>query len=117
MTEPVLFDMYRGDDYTLRVAIKDSLGIAVDVTGWQLTATMKISTALLDVDAPVQVVMPALTGADALVGVFYVHLPREQTANLVPTKYFFDLQRTFNDRVTTVFSGLVLIKPDVTRGV
>lgn len=118
MAEPVLFEIYRGDDFTLRVVIttKDT-GAAIDVTGWAFKATMKLSTEMLDEEAPVQVDMPAVSGLDAELGVVYIELPATQTKDLIPTTYWFDLQREFSGKTLTVFAGRALVKGDVTRRV
>jgi hypothetical protein len=116
MTEP-LFEMYRGDDYTLRVVITDSDDIPIDITGWSFSSSMKLSTEMDDTEATVSVDIPAVSGAEAEAGVVYVSYSKEQTVNLFVTKYVVDLQRVFNGKVITVFSGMVKILGDVTRRV
>ena len=111
-----LFELFRGDDYALRVVITDDTDTPIDITGWSFKATMKISTELPDDQAPVRVDIPAVSGPDAVAGVVYVELPADQTRNLLPAPYFFDLQREFNGKVVTVFAGKVSVRPDVTRG-
>jgi len=114
MTDP-LFEMFRGDDYSLRVVITDSSGTPIDITGWSFKATMKLTTEMPDEEAPVKVDIPAVSGPDAEAGVVYVELPAGQTQNLLPASYCFDLQRSFNGKTTTVFVGKAKIHPDVTR--
>ena len=113
MSEP-LFELFRGDDYSLRMVITDSAGTPIDITGWAFKATMKLSTEMPDEDAPVKVDIPAVSGIEAAAGVVYVELPAEQTRNCLPAEYYIDLQRSFNGKVTTVFVGKVKVKPDVT---
>lgn len=110
-----IFEMYRGDDFTLKVHITDSNGMPVDITGWSFKSTMKLSTELDDTEAEVQVDIAAVSGPDAEAGVLYINYPHEQTKNLIPRTYVVDLQRELNGMVTTVFVGEALIKADVTH--
>ena len=114
MTEP-LFEMYRGDDYTLRVVITDNYDNAVNITGWSFSSSMKLSVFMEDSEAPVSVDVPAVSGAEAEAGVVYVTYPSNQTKDLRPTKYAVDIQRVYNDKVITVLSGDVQVLGDVTR--
>ena len=113
MAQP-LFEMYRGDDYSLRVLITDDNDDAIDITGWSFISSMKLSTELPDEDATVSVDIAAVSGADAVAGIVYVVLPSIQTVNLLPAKYMIDLQRSFNGKVVTVFVGQVNVLGDVT---
>ena len=114
MAEP-LFVLYRGDDYTLRVVITDSADVPVDITGWSFISSMKLSTVLEDSDAPVSIDVPAVSGPEAEAGIVYISYPNDQTADLLVTDYVVDLQRVFNGKVTTVFSGKAKVLGDVTR--
>lgn len=114
MAEPDLFEMYRGDDHTLWIEIKDDNDVAVDVTGWSFKSTMKLSTELPDESAPVKVDIPPVADANASIGVITITLPKEQTKNLLATTYLFDLQAENNGAITTVFIGKVKVKGDVT---
>jgi hypothetical protein len=117
MSEDYLFEVYRGDDYSLRLEIKDSNQVAVDITGWSFKATMKLSTEMPDEEAGLQLDIDALDTVEAANGVFYLLLPKEQTKDLIPTGYFFDLQRESGGMVSTLFAGKVLVKADVTHRV
>ena len=114
MAEP-LFEMYRGDDYTLRVVITDNYDNTVNITGWSFSSSMKLSVFMEDSEAPVSVDVPAVSGVEAEAGVVYVTYPSDQTKNLIPTQYSVDLQRVFNTKTVTVFSGVVDVLGDVTR--
>ena len=114
MAQP-LFEMYRGDDYSLRVEITDDSGVAIDITGWSFSSSMKLSVFMEDSEAPVSVDVPAVSGAEAEAGVVYVTYPSDQTKDLIPTKYAVDIQRVYNDKVITVLSGDVQVLGDVTR--
>ena len=114
MAEP-LFEMYRGDDYTLRVVITDNDDVPVDITGWSFSSSMKLSVFMEDSEAPVSVDVPAVSGVEAEAGVVYVTYPSDQTKDLIPTKYAIDIQRVFYGNVITILSGEVTILGDVTR--
>ena len=114
MAEP-LFEMYRGDDYTLRVVITDNDDVPVDITGWSFSSSMKLSVFMEDSEAPVSVDVPAVSGPEAEAGVVYVTYQSDQTKDLIPTKYAVDIQRVCNDKVITVLSGDVQVLGDVTR--
>jgi len=110
-----LFELFRGDDYALRVVITDDTDTPIDITGWSFKATMKLTTEMPDDQAPVKVDIPAVSGTDASLGVLYLDFPAEQTADLLPTSYFLDLQRELGGKVSTIFVEKVKVKPDVTR--
>jgi len=114
MVEP-LFGMYRGDDYTLRVVITDNDDVPVDITGWSFSSSMKLSVFMEDSEAPVSVDVPAVSGVEAEAGVVYVTYPSDQTKDLIPTQHVVDLQRVYNGKTVTVFSGIVNVLGDVTR--
>lgn len=111
----VLFEMFRGDDYRLKLEITDDAGNAVDISGWTFKATMKLQTEMADSAADVQVIEGPVSGADAVAGIVRILLPRAQTVNLRPVDYFFDVQRNDGTYVVTLFTGRVRVKPDVTR--
>lgn len=116
MSEDVLFEMYRGDDHAFRMAIKDGTGTPIPVTGWSIKATMSLNPyAVNDADADVKVDMDNLSGDMAEAGVINVILPSEQTKNLHPSLYFFDIQYELSGKVKTIISGRVRVKADVTR--
>lgn len=116
MTEP-LFELYRGDDYSLRLVITDAVGNPVDITGWAFKATMKLCTELPDEEAPVHVSIPPVpSSVESTAGVVYINFPSAQTRELLPTNYFMDVQRELDGRVNTVFVERVRVKPDVTWG-
>ena len=116
MAEP-LFEMYRGDDFTLRVVITDSADVPVDITGWSFSSSMKLSIYMEDSEAEVSVSVPPVSGVEAELGVVYITYPSDQTKNLLPVPYAVDLQRVFNGNVVTVFAGTVNVLGDVTRGI
>lgn len=114
MPQDDLFEFYRGDDYSLRLAITDVNDEPIGISGWSFKATMKLSTEEPDEAAPVKVDIEAVSGAEADGGVVYINLPSEQTRECIPTRYFFDVQRQFNGKTNTVFAGRVSVLADVT---
>lgn len=111
-----LFEIFRGDDFTLRVEVTDEANEVVDIRGWSFKATMKLNTDAPDKDAPVKVNIAPLADTDTQAenGVVNLVLPSEHTINLKPTVYFFDLQREFLSTVNTVLVGRVRVRSDVT---
>lgn len=110
-----LFEFHRGDDHGIQLTITDANDQAVDITGWSFKATMKLHTEDSDDAAPVRVDGDPVSGINAEAGKATILLPSTQTANLLPTHYWLDVQREFNGYVGTVFSGRVKVLPDVTR--
>jgi len=114
MGEP-LFELFRGDDHGIQITVKDENDLPVDITGWVFKATLSLNPYGADSPEGVHVDLEPLTGTDAANGEVTIVLPHEQTKNLVPAMYFFDVQREAYDSVKTVFSGRVKVKADVTR--
>lgn len=112
----ILFSFYRGDDFAFKGQVKDvDTGLPIDITGWELKCTLKRSYSISDDSASVKVSTGILDNVDSPSGIFYVHLPSIQTANLIPTKYYFDLQRELEGTVITVIQGRVGVKADLTQ--
>ena len=110
-----LFSMYRGDSLGLRITVRDALGTAINISGWQFKSTMKLDFMADDAEATVAVDMPVLIGPDAEIGIAYLLFPAEQTKNLLPAKYFWDVQLETEHAVVTVIAGKVKVLPDATR--
>ena len=114
-SQPYLFELFRGDDFTLRIEVTDDSDTPIDVSGWAFKATLKLNTQAPDDQAPVKVNIPPATGNEAEQGIVHLVLPNDQTRNLKPATYFFDLQRESNETVNTVLMGRVRVHADVTR--
>jgi len=112
---PVLFEIYKGDDTTYKIEIKDTTGAVVDVTGWSFKSTLKLDFTKDDDSATVTVDALNLSGTDAEAGILYLTYPHAQTKNLLPASYFFDIQTEIGGYVSTVVSGRVKVKPDTTH--
>lgn len=115
MSLPQLFSMYRGDDYTVKLTFTDDQTAPIDITGWVLKSTLKISPEMSDdADLVVKVDVPALIGTDATNGIAYLTYPHEQTRNMVPGQYFLDVQKEHMGAVATVLKGTLTVDSDVT---
>jgi hypothetical protein len=108
---------YRGDSKNFRLTFKDSSGVAIDITGFELWFTMKSSVADLDASAAVQKVVTFAAGADATAGIGELALSSVDTA-VTPGIYFYDFQLVDPTAtppiVTTITSGKVTVLQDVT---
>lgn len=115
---------YRGDDFALEVKLRTkSAGEPVDISGWFLVSTLKLSSELpdnpqLDDDNNRQVLqvftrVPA--NEDAQNGIAHLLFGHEQTAQLIPTTYQIDIQAEIGDSVTTLMKGKIRVLSDVTR--
>lgn len=115
MALPELFTMYRGDDYTVKLTFTDEATNPIDITGWSLKSTMKLSPEMSDdADRVVKVDLAPLTGTDASNGIAYITYPHEQTKNMVSGTYYLDVQKEHLGAVATVLKGTVVVDPDVT---
>ena len=106
--------MYRGDDFSFRIQVTDVDDQPVDITGWKFKTSMKRNFMQDDSHATVKVDFSPASGPEAENGYIYIRLPSEQTRNLGPGLYFFDLQREYQNTVSTVIAGRVRVQPDVT---
>ncbi|CAM3844667.1 hypothetical protein [Parendozoicomonas haliclonae] len=107
---------YRGDTRPYTVSLRDEADTPIDISGWVLSCTMKLSTEQPDSEAPVRV-SNTISSADGVAGVAPVVLPKEQTQNLLATVYQIDFQlESPEGAVTTLFAGEVEVLADVTRG-
>ena len=110
---------YRGDDHVLKVVFTvpdpaTGTRVPVDITGWEFFSSFKLSPAQSDDEAPVSVHIPPVSGTDATQGILYIPYLSSQTQNLLPTRYWVDIQRVYNHAVTTIVLGRVKILADVT---
>lgn len=120
-----LTPFYRGDDYALQVTVRNkSDQSAVDITGWCLSSTMKLSDALddepaLDKDGyrrVLQVSCQVPDNDDSRAGIARLLYPNELTNDLIGnTFYQMDIQAETAGSVITLMKGKVLVLTDVTR--
>jgi hypothetical protein len=112
MSLPILFEMYAGDDHSIHLIVENSEGVPIDLTGVLFQATFKESICDPDSAAPVQVdVVPQFPA----VGTVMLHFDNAQTRNLYSRKYYFDLQVINQGMISTILTGLVLVKGEVTQ--
>ncbi len=114
--DEILFEMYRGDDTSFAcIVTTDDNVTPVDITDWTFTVTMKLGHTQPDNEAALSIAVPAPLTVNAVQGMFGFVLPNEQTTNLIPTNYYFDIQGNINGHITTIVTGRVKVKYDVTR--
>lgn len=111
-----LFKFYRGDDFAFNINVKDALDQIVDITGWDVTFTMKRNPNRSDATANLQIVQSNLSGANATNGNVQIILPHLQTKDLNPGKYYFDMEVRTGGYVSTILAGMLEVLPDVTWG-
>ena len=111
------FEVYRGDNKTLRVSIVDSCGDPVDTTGWIIEFTLRVSA---DAAASLVTKTSATPGEiDAVIadeGIWDINLLPADTQQ-VPGTYVFDVQGTTADvtpKIYTVIKDTLTINQDVT---
>lgn len=115
---------YRGDDFVLEVSLKNkTTQDPVDITGWVITSTMKLSSELPDNPQfdhnenrqVLQVTKKVPDNADAKKGTAKLLFPHDETAQLIPTTYLLDIQAEVSDSVTTLVKAKIKVLSDVTR--
>lgn len=108
--------LHRGDDILLRFTLRDGDDSPIDVSGWAFTFTMKLSPNITDDDAHVQVSTTVTNPVQAQGGIVDIELPNQQTSNLLPTSYHWDLQVVKSGgKITTLYTGKVKVVADITR--
>lgn len=112
--EPI-FKFYRGDDYALSVTVKDKDDQVVDIDGWIVTFTMKRNPHKDDSTAALQVSTTADSSTNPIGNVILM-LPHDQTKDLKPGEYYFDIEAKIANSTTTVLVGIVEVMFDVTWG-
>ena len=112
--------MYRGDTRTIKFAVTDSNGDAVDITGYKFYCSLKSEETDLDAAAAMSVSTTVGDDArdDAAGGICYLTLSSSDTDDITPGVYYYDIQRATNDtppKVATLESGRVRVLADITR--
>lgn len=111
---------YRGDTKTYKFTFTDSDSVAVDCTGWTIWFTLKEDETDLDAAAVLQVSTTAgdVADDDPTNGIMYLVVPATSTDSITPAKYYYDFQRVTSDgSITTLDSGRVTVKYDITRSI
>jgi hypothetical protein len=99
-----------GDTETISVAIKDSTGAPVNITGRTYAAQIRTTT-----DAPTALATFSCSITNAAAGTLAATLSATTTAALTAGLAVWDLQETNGTTVTTLLGGSVTIVQDVTR--
>jgi hypothetical protein len=99
-----------GDTETISVAIKDSTGAAVNITGRTYAAQIRTTT-----DAATALATFSCSIVSGAAGTLTATLSASTTAALTAGLAVWDLQETNGTTVTTLLGGSVTIVQDVTR--
>ena len=101
----------RGDSYSVPVSFSGEDGTSLDLTGWTLIFTLKFHRMQPDDEAVLQKRM-TVSGTTAV-----MYLAPEETNELTPYRYEFDVQVTTPDgqAVSTVAIGTVVVQAGVTH--
>jgi len=107
------FTVYRGDDLGWTLNFRDTNGEPIDISGWLIFFTMKVSKDDSDSEAVLTKTVEAQSGSSD--GVIQVTVPGADVNTLVGP-YYYDLQFIDLDgQVRTITSGAVTFEKDVTR--
>ena len=102
----------RGDDVTLNLTFKDSLGVVIDITNYTVFFTLKRNK--YDTDAQAALSKTVTAHTDPTNGETQVALTAAETA-LLNGSYYYDMQyKTGAGVVKTIDSGVFTFKEDVT---
>lgn len=100
--------LYKGDDFTFMVSVRDSAGQPVDLTGATARAQIRASigaTSILGTFVPT---------VDATAGNIWLHLEDTVSANL-PAAGVWDVEIDRDGDIVTLAAGTVSMTSDVTR--
>jgi len=112
------FEIFRGDDKTLEVVVKDQDGNVVDITGSSIRCTVKEHETDPDTEAKISKSSDTpseITLTDPTQGKFEVYFVPTDTDNLLGD-YVYDIQiETSAGKKYTVLKGFFKVKMDVTK--
>lgn len=100
--------IYAGDTYTHEVILKDSNGIAINITGRVYTGTLKISKTSGDTIASFNTNISNANG-----GTVSFTLTSNLTANISPGTYLYDFQEENVGVITTLLAGKAVVTGQV----
>lgn len=107
------FEIVRGDDFSIEVEILDSDGVAVDLTDTEVFFTGKRNIHAADVDADISTELT--DHSDPTHGKTILSFTNDETNNLKPGTYWWDIQTEKEGVVTSTILQTFRVKPDVTR--
>jgi len=105
----------RGDTWVIKFILKDSSGVAIDITNNEYWLTLKDDIDAVDAQAPLQVGPVQITGQNAINGTVTFVIPPADTEALVAKTYNYDFQEVKSTgEVSTIAIGKVKVVKDVT---
>lgn len=106
-------EIFRGDDETFDITIKDSDGNAVDISGYKFWITVKHKATDADADAVIGPKTGSVTNAAN--GEAQIPLTNSET-DVDAVKYIYDIQqKDASNKITTLVSGEFRVLEDVTK--
>lgn len=118
-------DMRQGDDYNIKLVIKDSTGAVKDITGYKFWLTLKAS--LSDADSAAALQFSTIAGDnvndDLPNGICYMAVPASMTKEVVPGEYRYDIQQRVGNAITTVlppiadYKDKLIVVPEITKAI
>lgn len=126
-------NMRVGDEYTLRIVIKQEDGTAQDITGYKFWLTLKsgtdLATASAQTDAQAALQQSTTAGDqdadDVLNGIAYLVVPSDTMKNVAAGEYFYDVQAkkpgADGEGITTILppiddvEDLITVYPEITK--
>lgn len=104
--------IYKRDDVTINLVVKNSAGVAIDITGYKFWFTAKVNKDDVDASALIQVSVTDHTNPTE--GETSIQLSKINT-NITPGNYYYDIQMKDNmNKILTLVSSTIEIKQDIT---
>ena len=104
---------YRGDTAPDRVTVRDTDGEIVNITDYTFLLTVNSNKAPSGTSGQVMQVAGVITNA---AGGTVVFSPTAQQADILPGKYYYDVQMTDSDgMILTILFGAYIIRQDITK--
>ena len=118
-------DMRAGDDYNVKLVIKDVAGVAKDITGYKFWLTLKASISDADAAAALQFSTTAGDNVndDIANGICYMAVPAIMTKGIIPGEYRYDIQQRVGTALSTVlppiadYKDKLIVIPEITRAI
>lgn len=108
-------EVCRGDDVSFPVTFTDSNGLPLNITGWKIYFTVKLSYDDNATDSSASIAKDITVHTDPLNGKSSVDLSNLDT-NISPGKYIYDIQvKDAQAKIITAVKGTFEVLPDVTR--
>jgi len=109
--------LIRGDSQAYTITFKSAAGVAYCLKNWVVFFTLKTNWALADAQASLQKTITSFADSTSgTSGVAVISLAPEDTANLDPGEYDYDIAvRTASNETYTVMRGKFNLEYDVTK--